>query len=243
MSCRSARACRGRWPARAVAVTVTCGIAVMLASCVVVPYSPPSESTSTPVRLENAGQVILSVGPRELLEETRDSLRRRDRELEIVDSLAFRNAVFPDGDWRLSRLLDPEARARLAESGADYLVVVGPVRVVEEESHGLFLGTGYGFYGAASGSSRGSALVLIVDLARGEVLDAVRTRAEGTDVAVGFFYGLIVHATTKTSVRDACLDSVVETVRGARPTGPVRLALMAAEPTESNDYALSVITE
>jgi hypothetical protein len=116
--------------------------------------------------------------------------RRRDRELEIVDSLAFRNSIFPEGGWQLSQLLDPAVRPRLAASGADYLVVVGPVRVAADEGHGLFLEVpGFGFYGAASGSTQGSALVLIVDLARGAVLDAVETRARGTDVAVGFFTG------------------------------------------------------
>jgi hypothetical protein len=219
-------------------------LAAFSAGCVVVPYSPPTESQSAPVRLENAEQVILSIGPREMLEETRASLRRRDGELEIVDSLAFRNSIFPEGGWQLSQLLDPAVKPRLAASGADYLVVVGPVRVAADEGHGLFLEVpGFGFYGAASGSTQGSALVLIVDLARGEVLDAVETRARGTDVAVGFFYGLIVHATTETSVRRACLDSVVETVRAARPKGVVRLALMAAEPVASSNYALSVITE
>jgi hypothetical protein len=179
-----------------------------------------------------------------MLEETRASLRRRDRELEIVDSLVFRDSIFPEGGWQLSQLVDPAARPRLAASGADYLVVVGPVQVVADEGHGLFLEVpGFGFYGAASGSTQGSALVLIVDLARGEVLDAVETRARGTDVAVGFFYGLIVHAMTETSVRSACLDSVVETIRAARPAGVVRLALMAAEPVASSNYALSVITE
>jgi hypothetical protein len=220
-----------------------CGFATMLAACVVVPYSPPTESQSTPVRLENADQVILTIGPRELLDEARESLRGRDRDFEMVDSLAFRNAAFPDGDWRLSRLLAPEAHGRLADSGADYLVVVGPVVVGEPDEQGLFLASGYGFYGAGASSTQGSALVLVVDLARGAVLDAVRTRAQGTDVAVGFFYGLIIHATTESSVRRACLDSVVETVRSARPTGTVRLALMAAEPIAENDYALSVITE
>lgn len=234
-----------RAPMGRLLTAVTCALlAALSAGCVVVPYSPPTESQSTPVRLENAEQVVLSIGPREMLEETQASLRRRDRELEIVDSLAFRNAVFPEGGWRLSQLLAPAARLRLAASGADYLVVVGPVQVQDDGGHGLFLEVpGFGFYGAASGSTQGSALVLIVDLAHGEVLDAVATRARGTDVAVGFFYGLIVHATTETSVRNACLDSVVETVRAARPDGVVRLALMAAEPVESSNYALSVITE
>jgi hypothetical protein len=226
-------------------LATACALVAMLsAGCVVVPYSPPTESQSAPVRLENADQVVLTIGPREMLEETSASLRRRDRELEVVDSLAFRNSIFPEGGWQLSKLLDPAVRPRLTASGADYLVVVGPVRVAADEGHGLFLEIpGYGFYGAASGSTQGSALVLIVDLARGEVLDAVETRARGTDVAVGFFYGLIVHATTETSVRSACLDSVVETVRAARPKGVVRLALMAAEPVASSNYALSVITE
>ena len=85
--------------------------------------------------------------------------------------------------------------------------------------------------------------MLIVDLARGEVLDALRTRAEGTDVAVGFFYGLVIHATTESSVRRACLDSVVETLRRVHPDGRLRLALMAAEPIGSSEYALSLITE
>lgn len=218
-------------------------VATLITGCVVVPYSPPTESSSTPVRLEHADRVLLTVGPRQLLEDTSVALRRRDREFEIVDSLAFRAAVFPEGDWRLSRLLDPERHALLAASGADYLVVVGPVLTGLPDEHGLFVGTAYGFYGAQANTTQGSALMLIVDLARGEVLDALRTRAEGTDVAVGFFYGLIVHATTESSVRRACLDSVVETLRRVHPDGRLRLALMAAEPIGSSEYALSLITE
>lgn len=216
---------------------------ILAAGCVVVPYSPPAESSSTPVRLEQADRVLVTVGPRQLLEDTSDALRRRDRDIEIVDSFAFRAAVFPEGDWRLSRLLDPGRRWLLAASGADYLVVVGPVLTGAPDERGLFVGTAYGFYGAGANTTQGSALMLIVDLARGEILDALRTRAEGTDVAVGFFYGLIIHATTESSVRRACLDSVVETLRRVHPQGPLRLALMAAEPIGSSEYALSLITE
>lgn len=215
----------------------------LVAACVVVPYSPPTESSSTPVRLEHADRVLLTVGPRQFLEDTSDALRRRDRDIEIVDSFTFRGAVFPEGDWRLSRLLDRERHALLAASGADYLVVVGPVLTGAPDERGLFVGTAYGFYGAGTNTTQGSALMLIVDLARGEILDALRTRAEGTDVAVGFFYGLIVHATTESSVRRACLDSVVETLRRVHPDGHLRLALMAAEPIGSSEYALSLITE
>jgi len=218
-------------------------VATLAVACVVVPYSPPTESSSTAVRLEQADRVLLTVGPRQLLEDTSDALRRRDRDIEIVDSFAFRATVFPEGDWRLSRLLDPERHALLAASGADYLVVVGPVVVGAPDEHGLFVGTAYGFYGAGANTTQGSALMLIVDLARGEVLDALHTRAEGTDVAVGFFYGLIIHATTESSVRRACLDSVVATLRRVHPDGRVRVALMAAEPIGSNEYALSLITE
>ena len=225
------------------ALLVVGAVATLVLACVVVPYSPPTDSSSTAVRLEQADRVLLTVGPRQLLEDTSVALRRRDRDIEIVDSLAFRAAVFPEGDWRLSRLLDPERHALLAASGADYLVVVGPVVVGAPDEHGLFLATGYGFYGAQANTAQGSALMLIVDLARGEVLDALRTRAEGTDVAVGFFYGLIVHATTESSVRRACLDSVVETLRRVHPDGRLRLALMAAEPIGSSEYALSLITE
>lgn len=216
---------------------------ILAAGCVVVPYSPPAESSSTPVRLEQADRVLVTVGPRQLLEDTSDALRRRDRDIEIVDSFAFRTAVFPEGDWRLSRLLDPGRRSLLAASGADYLVVVGPVLTGARDERGLFVGTAYGFYGAGTNTTQGSALMLIVDLARGEILDALRTRAEGTDVAVGFFYGLIIHATTESSVRRACLDSVVETLRRVHPEGRLRLALMAAEPVGSSEYALSLIAE
>ncbi|MCU0977451.1 MAG: hypothetical protein MUC71_14250 [Steroidobacteraceae bacterium] len=216
---------------------------ILAAGCVVVPYSPPAESSSTPVRLEQADRVLVTVGPRQLLEDTSEALRRRDRDIEIVDSFAFRAAVFPEGDWRLSRLLVPERRSLLAASGADYLVVVGPVLTGAPDERGLFVGTAYGFYGAGTNTTQGSALMLIVDLARGEILDALRTRAEGTDVAVGFFYGLIIHATTESSVRRACLDSVVETLRRVHPEGRLRLVLMAAEPIGSSEYALSLITE
>jgi len=218
-------------------------VALFATACVVVPYSPPADSSSTAVRLDQADRVLLTVGPRQLLEDTSVALRRRDSDVEVVDSLAFRAAVFPEGDWRLSKLLDPERRPLLAASGADYLVVVGPVVVGAPDEHGLFVGTAYGFYGAGANTTQGSALMLIVDLARGEVLDALRTRAEGTDVAVGFFYGLIIHATTESSVRRACLDSVVETLRRVHPDGRLRVALMAAEPIGSNEYALSLITE
>jgi hypothetical protein len=234
---------RARLGCRIDALLAVAVVAMLATACLVVPYSPPTESSSTPVRLEHADRVLLTVGPRQLLEDTSDALRRRDRDIEIVDSFGFRAAVFPEGDWRLSRLLDPERHALLAASGADYLVVVGPVVVGAPDEHGLFVGSAYGFYGAQANTTQGSALMLIVDLARGEVLDALRTRAEGTDVAVGFFYGLIIHATTESSVRRACLDSVVETLRRVHPDGRLRVALMAAEPIGSNEYALSLITE
>lgn len=237
---RRSRALPGRRVKAMMAIGV---VATLVAGCVVVPYSPPAESSSTPVRLEQADRVLLTVGPRQLLEDTSDALRRRDRDIEIVDSFAFRSAAFPEGDWRLSRLLDPERHVLLAASGADYLVVVGPVLTGLPDEHGFFVGTAYGFYGAQANITQGSALMLIVDLARGEVLDALRTRAEGTDVAVGFFYGLIIHATTESSVRRACLDSVVETLRRVHPSGRLRVALMAAEPIGSSEYALSLITE
>lgn len=231
--------------ARRLAPIVACALlAIPLTSCVIVPYSPPSKAESVPVQLDRADEVLLSVGPREFLDDTGTALRRRDRGLDVVDGLAFRNAVFPDGDWRLSRLLNADDRARLADSGADYLVVVGKVEAGKPEEHGAFLAGGpYGFYGAASATVEGSALVLIIDLAKGSVLDMLRASATGTDVAVGLFYGLIFHAMTESSVRDECLDSIVDTIRRAQPRGQVKVVLMAAEPVNASTYPLSIIAQ
>jgi hypothetical protein len=221
---------------------IFCIAGTVIAGCVVVPYPARTEHQALPVRLESADKVLLSIGPRILLEDTRKALEKRDRDLEIVDSLAFRNRAFPDGDWRLSSLLDPTRPVRQAALEADFLLVVGQVSV-EEDYHGMMALSPYGAFGAGRSAAEASALMLIVDLQRGQVLDIVRTRAKGNTVGVGVVVALVFHATTESSARRAYIDSMVEAIRSVRPRGPVRLALMTAEPVESGANPISLIAE
>jgi hypothetical protein len=100
------------------------------ASCIPVPYpvTPEVAISEKPVL---ANDILLSVGPRELLESISREIKASHENIEIIDGELFRDTAFPEGGWRLGQLLEPSTCNRVQQQlNIDYLVIVGPEKLI-----------------------------------------------------------------------------------------------------------------
>lgn len=200
-----------------------------LAGCLYLPYSPSATTTLEPPTLDDPRTVLLSVGPRNDLAELQAGLLRRCERCEAIDGLSFRDAVFPDGGWTLAELLDPNARARVAGSGAEFLIVLEPQRDETTFTWGFMFYYAI-FFGFGLERPRVTSSALLVELERGEPLERVRATAEGLSIGIGWVFALFIVADSERGSRDAVLDRLAAALVAARPDGPIRFAALAAEP-------------
>jgi hypothetical protein len=83
---------------------------------------------------------IVSMAPRILLEGVTKEIEVTYKNIELVDGLLFRDVAFPEGGWRLEKLLIPEISRKVSEQlNVDYLALVGAIEVSQGESKGFSL--------------------------------------------------------------------------------------------------------
>jgi hypothetical protein len=200
----------------------------LLAGCVVVPYTPKAEVTPVPAGLDDAEHTWVTVGPRRVLEDIGREVGKLDPQIQLVDGVALRDALFPNGGWTLAALLQEDNRPNLTASGADYLAVIGPSKSGKMDSTGAFA-----FYlvflGAQKTTQHVSMSVLLVDLQAGRALESAEIKADGTGTAVGYVYAIIVTPEMDRSLQQGAAGGIVHAVRKVRPNGGVRVGLMARE--------------
>jgi hypothetical protein len=213
---------------RALASLAAAVLLVSLAGCLVIPYRPAAVTAPpNPAHAPDA-TVLLSFGPRQDLDEYREGLARACERCTFVHGLAARDALFPEGGWSFAELLSPAAAARRPASGADFLVVVEPERAECAYSWGevvwylIFVGLEYE-------RPRVTATAELVDLRSGAVLERSSSTAEGGSFGIGLVYGLFVAADSQASARNAVLERIAAALVAAAPTGPIRVAVLAAE--------------
>jgi hypothetical protein len=210
------------------------GFLAVLSGCVVIPYTPPSETQQDLTDVPDQDHVLLSVGPRRFLEGMAKSLRDQESRIEYVDGQVFLDTAAPDGHLTLARLLDPATRDRIAGLQTDYLVLFGEVEgEVPKTSGGMMIYMG--FWGAQKATDATRYWVALIDLRTMRVIEQLITTSTGTDVALGLFYGIIVISDTDKSAQKGVIRNVVEVLSRAKPDGPLRLVMLAREerPTEA----------
>jgi hypothetical protein len=202
---------------------------VALAGCVVVPYRPAAEvAMTTDIALDPAA-ILVTAGPRELLEDVGKSLHRQDKEFTIVDPREFADIAFLDEDVHLARLLDAAVCARVrAQLDVRYVVLVGEVEEQTLDERG-FMAVYMGFFGASKAKERTALAATIIDVERAQPLQNVNSKAEGSALGVGMFYGLFVVPMTESSAKAGLARGVAASIRQAAGAGPLNIAVMAAE--------------
>lgn len=208
--------------------SVCAAACAILSGCVVVPYTPKADVTPAVASLEDAAHTFVTIGPRRFLEDVGKEIVRLDPKIKLVDNLALRDALFPNGGWSLEELLQEASRPNLAASGADYLAIIGPPKVGKTDSSGMFL-----WYlislGAEKSTMHSSLSAMLVDLKQGQTTGGVNIRVDGEGAAVGYVYAVIVTPMMDASLLQGTASGIVQAVRRMRPGGNVRIGLLARE--------------
>lgn len=183
---------------------------------------------TTDIALDPAA-ILVTAGPRELLEDVGKSLHRQDKEFTIVDPREFADIAFLDEDVHLARLLDAAVCARVrAQLDVRYVVLVGEVEEQTLDERG-FMAVYMGFFGASKAKERTALAATIIDVERAQPLQNVNSKAEGSALGVGMFYGLFVVPMTESSAKAGLARGVAASIRQAAGAGPLNIAVMAAE--------------
>ena len=225
---------------RIVALIGICTGFAALSGCVIVPHPVPAD-------IEHHGQirvqdgVIVSAGPRRLLEKVSKRIVTGHGDIRLVDAIAFRDAAFPEGGWQLATILDPNGGDAVAATGTDYLVLIGPGSLT---SYGDDKG---GYVPALAGvqyAEQTSRLVaLVIELASREPVGMYSVEADGTPVMVTWIVlSAFKHPMTETAVLDGLADTIVAQLRGRSLHSPIRVAVLAAEG-HSNPFNLPLAND
>jgi len=203
-------------------------VCALLAGCLMVPYKPKAQVTPVAADLYDAEHIVLTIGPRRLLHDIGKEITNLDPQIQLVDSLTLRDALFPSGGWTLATLLNEANRPILAASGAEYLAIIGQPSSEKTKSVGAF-GFYMGFAGALKETEQSSIAIMLVDLKQGRMLNGADIRADGTTVALGAFYALIVVPRMDASLHEGVGSAIVQAIRKARPNASVKVGLLAME--------------
>lgn len=216
-----------QWCGRA----LPCGLLAALtalAGCVIVPYTPPSQTQREREQVPDPDEVLLSVGPRRFLGGMADELRDELPRIEFLDGQAFIDAAAPEGGLTLALLAQPAARDRIDTLGGDYLILLGEPEDEILESWGGVIPS-LGFYGAAKTTETTRYWAALIDLETLQLVEQLTTTATGTDTGVGLFYGIFVESDTGGSAQKGVIRSLAQALAEVRPEGTIRVVMLARE--------------
>lgn len=206
---------------------LTAALFMSLGGCVILPH-PVSETVEKFAEPELDERIVVSAGPIKMIKKVSKHIAKRDDEIEIVDAVGFRDAVFPNGDWRLAKLLDGDASAHRSTDGVRYVVLIGaePMTQYGEDKGGYVPALAGVMY--SSQTSRLTALVL--DIESGQVITTMSAEAQGTPVMVTWIVvSAIKHPLTDSAVLGGLSEAIVAEIRDHAGNGPLRIAVLAAE--------------
>jgi hypothetical protein len=173
---------------------------------------------------------VVSLAPRKLLEKVSKKIETSYDNIELVDSLQFRDTAFPEGGWRLKKLLNPETAQRVTKQlNVDYLALIGTLDVSDEEK-GFFFPL---LVGAISIESKAALSALIVDLHTGEVISKISSEASGTGLIL--YYVIFIAGAGSEPSYDSIsglANEIGRIVTELTPQGKPRLAILALEQFE-----------
>jgi hypothetical protein len=212
---------------RALRYSLLAALAVT-AGCVVIPYTPPSDTQRERAEVANPDQVVLSVGPRKFLGKMADELSEELPRIEFLDGQTFIDTAAPEGGLTLALLSQPATRERIAAPGADYLILLGEPEDEILKSWGGVVPY-LGFYGVAKNTEVTRYWAALIDLQTMQLVEQLTTTATGTDAGVGLFYGVFVASDTGGSAQKGVVRNLAKTLAEGKPDGPIRVVMLARE--------------
>jgi hypothetical protein len=209
----------------------------LITGCVVVPYKPKAEVVESQEVALDPAAVMVTLGPRSLVEEITEAIADEDKEIRIVPAQDFLDVAIPGEDATLQGLLSSGHAQRARQlTGADYLVLVGEKKEYTTDEAGGMIPY-LGFYGLFKEKDHTTLLSTIIDLAHARPLSDVSAHAQGTAAGAGAFYGLFIVPMTGSSARDGLVRGVVATLRRAAGPGSLAIAVAAGERPWSEEDA------
>ena len=181
--------------------------------------------------------VVVTLGPRRLLEKISKEIIDNNGKIEIVDSLLFRDTAFPEGDWSLQRLLEPEVHSQVAGAlNVDYLILVGSSESTSGEGEGFILPM---VVGAGSWEESTKISAVIIELKRGGVVTQIESIGSGTGHLLHYVIFVVGNEPqTATGAIDGLAKEIGNVLVGINQSKRIRIAVMAIEPMDK-DYASS----
>jgi hypothetical protein len=176
-----------------------------------------------------ADDILVSVGPRRLLEEITDKVSKRRKDITVVDALTFRDAAFPDGGWQLANLLERDNAARVArELNVQFLILIGAGNISQSgEDKGVYVP---GLVGLQYAEKTSELSVLVIDLPNAQVVAQYRIEASGTVGMLNFvIYFAVKVPMTKAAVLRGLMDALDTSVAVQTGRDKTRIAILAAE--------------
>jgi hypothetical protein len=203
-----------------------------ISSCIMIPYEPSAEVSLSNEGHIPPGEVMVTVGPRKLLEQVSEEIAKTDARIEIVDPIAFRDAAFPDGGWTISHLFqEGNCRRVSSELDVDYLVLIEGVKEIPgDEVGGVAIWVG--FYGAGYSEEEVRLSATIIDLKNERSLYDINSSAQGTFSGVGLFYGLFIVPMTESGAIEGLGHGIAKSIINNGHTEKVRIAVLALENLE-----------
>jgi hypothetical protein len=173
--------------------------------------------------------MLITVGPRRLIELLAKQIAATAPELEPIDAILFRDTAFPEGGWRLQELLAPAQRTSIVQQlQVDYLILVTPLDYSVGDETGFFVPL---VAGAQSAAHKASLSATIYDMNTGTALCRIDATAKGQERVFSYiiiFTGITPHVVKPALT--AMAKDVVQTIRTANQKPRMRIAILAAEP-------------
>jgi len=94
-----------------------------------------------------------------------------------------------------------------------------------------------GFFGLAKSKGSTTYWTAVLDARTLTLIEQLKSESVGTDVGIGYMYGLFVVSDTGGSARKDVVRHIVQTMAATRPTGPLRVAFLAVEPIPTPEEA------
>ena len=194
--------------------------------CIVlpVPVEPQIEQVGD---VEIPGEMLVSLEPRDLLENLTKKLVKNKHNIEVVDALTFRDTAFPEGGWRLHDLLDPLVASRVSDAlNVTHLALISVQHTNEwDEDFSLMIPLAFG---ALYGEEKSAMSVLIIDMRQPQTV--TRTVVTATGHTRGAFlavYGVFFEPMTAGAAENGIVDAIVQAVTSGAGHETVRIALLA----------------
>jgi hypothetical protein len=219
---------------RITAAAAVMSAALILASCVPLPYKPAVKVQNKEVTQEGAPAIMLKVEPASWAGKIGDRLRRAEPRIELIDGAK----ALPDTPDFISL---PEAIAALAKlppgpDTPDYLLGMAPFseKQVSGSNPDLYV---FPVAGYAHGHGVGHLPLVLVELHSGRPAESMDYKTEYSMTVVQLWYGFMTVPRSEKAVEDKLVADIARRLRAAQPTGPIRLLVMFEQADEAPQAA------